>query len=82
MHELVSAQKTVLHSDFETKLVLRRFYEELFTLASNSMLSMLSVQLIPMFEEGRELYMAVAFNRKTLYEHNKKLVFVLKSLMR
>ncbi len=80
LHELVSAQKTVLHSDFETKLVLRRFYEELFTLASNSMLSMLSVQLIPMFEEGRELYMAVAFNRKTLYEHNKKLVFCIEEL--
>ena len=80
LHELVSAQKTVLHSDLETKLVLRSFYEELFTLASNCMLSMLSVQLIPMFEEGRELYMAVAFNRKTLYEHNKKLVFCIEEL--
>ncbi|SIO36915.1 FCD domain-containing protein [Halodesulfovibrio marinisediminis] len=74
LHDLLSMQEAVLHSDVETKLVLRRFYEELFVLASNCMLSMLSVQLIPMFEEGRELYMSVVFNRKVLYEHNKKLV--------
>lgn len=80
LHELVATQKSVLHSDFETKLVLRQFYEELFALASNCMLSMLSVQLIPMFEEGRELYMAVAFNRKALYEHNKKLVCCIEEL--
>lgn len=80
LRELVSTQKAALHSDIETKLVLRRFYEELFALASNCMLSMLSVQLIPMFEEGRELYLAVAFNRKTLYEHNKKLVCCIEEL--
>lgn len=74
LRELVSMQKEVLHSDVETKLVLRKFYEELFTQASNSMLSVLAVQLIPMFEEGRELYVAVAFNRKALHEHNEKLV--------
>ncbi|WP_370735598.1 FCD domain-containing protein [Halodesulfovibrio aestuarii] len=80
LHNLVSAQKTVLHSDIETKLVLRSFYEELFALASNCMLSMLSVHLIPMFEEGRDLYLAVAFNRKTFYEHNKKLVRCIEEL--
>lgn len=80
LHELVLTQKSVLHSDVETKLVLRSFYEELFALASNCMLTMLSVQLIPMFEEGRELYMTVAFNRKTLYEHNKKLVCCIEDL--
>lgn len=74
LRDLVTLQKGVLHSDFETKLVLRRFYEELFVLASNCMLTMLSAQLIPMFEEGRELYLSVAFNRKTLYEHNKRFV--------
>jgi DNA-binding GntR family transcriptional regulator len=80
LRELVSQQKDVLHSEIETKLVLRKLYEELFAQASNCMLSMLESQLVSMFEEGRDLYMSVAFNRRTLYEHNRKILCCVEAL--
>lgn len=73
LKEIVAVQKDVLHSEDETKLVLRQYYDELFRIAGNTTLSLLAEQLIPLFEEGRELYLSGAFNRKALCELHRKL---------